>query len=190
MKASMVSAKDRLLEHIEKVAEHVDWELPGEATERCAPYLLIKLYKEHKSARAAVKAFLTEKEMEKSHVADQLLILAAILDSQVASNDDFINSRACELICRRIYGYQRAFDAVKTQADWKQPKGSAASKWKSKVRWDLLPEIDLEALDGEDAIIQPMERDLQKRLEKKALMHKYLAKSLEAGGTAEIEMGG
>ena len=51
-----------------------------------------------------------------------------------------------------------------------------ASKWTSKVRWDLVHEIDLAALEDEQEEIPGVEKDIQKRLERKALFNKYLSK--------------
>ena len=86
----------------------------------------------------------------------------------------FVNSQTCEIVCRRIYALKKAFEQVKTAADWKQPKGAAASKWKSKVRWDLANEIDMRALMGETDAIPEGDRELQARLRDRALMNKWI----------------
>ena len=187
MREAMVSGKDRLLAHLGEFQEAPSWRLPGELTERVAPYLLLRLYRDHSSAKDAARDWVREKHLDKSHVAEQLKLLAAVLDSQVASDSSFINSRACELICRRIYAYQRAFADVKHRDDWKQPKGQAASKWKSKVHWDLIPEIDLETMEQSSEVIPEVEREVQKRLERKAQHHKWLEKKAREASAGQYE---
>ena len=56
-----------------------------------------------------------------------------------------------------------------------QPKGAAANKWKSKVRWDLLGEIDITSMDKDQEMIEGVEKEIKDRLYQKALVSKYLA---------------
>eukprot|EP00972_Heterocapsa_arctica_P019583 2890142-Heterocapsa_arctica.AAC.1 len=90
-----------------------------------------------------------EKELQRNHVAHEMLLMCMVLDKSLMGSPDFVNSEGCEIMCRRIYALKKAFENVKTANDWKQPKGSAAAKWKSKVRWDLANEIDIRALSGD-----------------------------------------
>eukprot|EP00969_Alexandrium_andersonii_P064978 2861495-Alexandrium_andersonii.AAC.1 len=55
---------------------------------------------------------------------------------------------AVEVICRKIYGLLRAFENVHCEGDWRQPKGSGAGKWKSRVKWTLLKEYDVQSLES------------------------------------------
>ncbi|CAK0873092.1 unnamed protein product, partial [Prorocentrum cordatum] len=65
-------------------------------------------------------------------------------------------------------GMGRAFEGANSLADWKQPRGAAASKWKSwkpKVRRGLANELGQRSImDGEE----PSEKDLTQRLRQKA----------------------
>ena len=45
MRKSMVSSKDKLLEHLDRLEQAPDWDLPGELQERVAPHLMIKIFK-------------------------------------------------------------------------------------------------------------------------------------------------
>eukprot|EP00959_Pyramimonas_sp_CCMP1952_P211460 4425303-Pyramimonas_sp.AAC.1 len=38
-----------------------------------------------------------------------------------------VNSQAVEVICRRLYDLFRAFENVKKQSDWKQPRGEGGN---------------------------------------------------------------
>ena len=58
--------------------------------------------------------------------------------------------------------------------DWRQPKGGAASKWKSKVRLNLANEIDVRALSASGDAIPIVDRELQSRLKDRAMMQKYV----------------
>ena len=58
--------------------------------------------------------------------------------------------------------------------NWRQPKGGAASKLKSEVRWDLANEIDVRALSASGDAIPSLDRELQSRLKDRAMMQKYV----------------
>ena len=66
---------------------------------------------------------------------------------------------------------------VKKLADWKQPRGQAGQKWKTKVQWAIADEYDALALQTSDVMIEEADDEVRKRLEKKALFQKYLDKS-------------
>ena len=111
------------------------------------------------------------------------LLLGMVLDKLLQGDEDMVNSEGVEIICRRMHGLQLAFQNVHRMSDWKQPRGSAANKWKSKVRWDLANELDWRAvLDGEEAL-PGVEKDMTARPQQKALFRKYLLE----GGTEEKE---
>ena len=65
------------------------------------------------------------------------------------------------------------------------PKGANASKWKSKVRWDLALEIDWGKLSEESLSLPAVEAEIQDRMQKKALFAKYLNKSHDSSKTTE-----
>eukprot|EP00972_Heterocapsa_arctica_P047850 7057019-Heterocapsa_arctica.AAC.1 len=87
-------------------------------------------------------------------------------------------------MCRRIYALETAFENVRTTSDWRQPKGAAALRWKSKVRWDLANKIDVRAVWGDVESEPGIERELQYRLKERALLNKYVEQAT-AGGTSD-----
>ena len=102
-----------------------------------------------------------------------------MLDRMIRSSPEFIMSEGCEIMCSRIYALRRAFHDVQQQADWKQPKGQNAAKWRSKVRWDLANEVDWRSqLDG-DEMLPNVEKDLQERLHVKTFFNKYFHKATD-----------
>ena len=128
--------------------------------------------------------WIQDKQLERNHVAHEMLLLAMVLDRSLQEDSDYINSQTCEIVCRRIYALKKAFEQVRSSADWKQPKGAAASKWKSKVRWGLANEIDLRALSAEGESLPEVDKELQARLKDRALMSKYVD-GLAVPGTAD-----
>ena len=71
---------------------------------------------------------------------------------------------------------------MKCEADWKQPKGSGSGKWKSKVKWQLLQEYDVQALESSDWSIPSADAEVSDRLQRRALFAKHLNKLEESGG--------
>ena len=76
---------------------------------------------------------------------------------------------------RKIYGLIRAFEQARCESDWRMPKGQNAKNWKSKVRWTLLEEYDVESLDREDWEIEEADLEVTERLKQRALFNKHLA---------------
>ena len=175
LRESMKDPKVKLMEHVGLLQGPVDWKLPGNCKERVAPQLLIKLYATYGSMLRFAEEFIREKELENNHVANEVVMLALVLDKQIASTPSFLQTESCEIVCRRIYALKRAFAEVKKVDDWRQPKGTAANKWRSKVRWDLANEIDWRAITSNDSVLPGVERELQDCMHKKAVSAKYLA---------------
>ena len=90
------------------------------------------------------------------------------------------------MIRRRIYGALCAFEDVREESDWKQPRGSGG-KWKSKVKWGLLKEYDVKALEGSDWRIPEADKEVSDRLQQRALFDKHLEKSGAAAAPPDAQ---
>ena len=167
-----------MLEHLKKYNEISDWTL-ADTKERIAPYILGRLYRSGRSAADEIRAWTSRRELESCHAAQELLLLAMVLDRMVRSEGDIVNSEAVEILTRRIHGLQLAFRDVRKMSDWKQPRGQSGQKWRSKVQWHLCDQYDIRALDEEDMAVGPVDEEVRKRLETKALFNKYLSKAEE-----------
>ena len=82
---------------------------------------------------------------------------------------------AVEVMCRRIYGLIKAFEEVNEEADWKMPRGGPKN-WKSKVKWQLLKEYDVQSLESSEWDIPEADQEVSDRLQRKALFAKHLSK--------------
>ena len=118
--------------------------------------------------------WIQDKQLERNHVANEMLLMCMVLDKSLRVDRDYVNTESCEIIARRIYALKKAFESAHSVNDWRQPKGAAASKWKSKVRWDLANEIDVRALSTAGESLPDIDRELQLRLKDRALMQKYV----------------
>ena len=87
------------------------------------------------------------------------------------------DAEGVEIMCRRTHGLQLAFQDVRRMSDWKQPKGQAGQKWRSRVQWQLCEQYDRRSLDENELAIPAADEEVRLRLEKKALFNKYLAKA-------------
>ena len=177
LKEAMNDPKQRLIENFERLKEEPLFTLPANVKERVAPGLLVQIYTHAGSAVQFAKEWIRSKELEKNHVGHEMLLLCMTLDRMIRASPDCIATEGCEIICSRIYALRRAFQDVQTQLDWKQPKGQSAAKWRSKVRWDLANEIDWRSLFGGDDTFPNVEKDIQERLQVKAMFNKYLMKA-------------
>ena len=132
-----------------------------------------------------MRQFISERELTGCHAAQEMLLLAMVLDRMIKTPGDIINSEATEILCRRLHGLELAFAHVRRMADWKQPRGQSGAKWKSKVRWELCDQYDIRALDEDELYIPGADEEVRNRLEKMALFKKYLDKAGEASGGAD-----
>jgi len=177
LKEAMEDPKQRLVENLERLKEEPLFSLPANVKERVAPGLLVQIYTHAGSAVQFAKEWIHSKELEKNHVGHEMLLHCMTLDRMIRASPDFIATEGCEIICSRIYALRRAFQDVHSQQDWKQPKGQSAAKWRSKVRWDLANEIDWRSHLGGDDTLPNVEKDIQERLQVKAMFNKYLTKA-------------
>ena len=88
---------------------------------------------------------------------------------------EIVNMSAVEAICRKIYGLIRAFEDVKCEDDWKAPRNHSG-KWRSKVKWDLHREYDVQSLESDEWSTTEADEEVTERLRKKALFQKHYDK--------------
>ena len=176
LQISLRDPRERLLKNLEKLTGVVDWKLPPGRTARIAPELLIQIYSEYGTMAKFAEAWIRTKELEKNHVANEMLMIAMVLDRMVLSSAEFITSEGCEILASRIYALRRAFADVRCASDWRLPKGANPSKWRSKVRWDLANAVDMRVLSEGDGLIRGVEADISKVMQERALFAKYLDK--------------
>ncbi len=90
--------------------------------------------------------------------------------------DDMLNYRSTEVLCRQIYGIEKAFEAVMREGEWKATKQQPKS-WRSKVQYHILDEIDARALMSQTAVVPAVDAEVRDRLRDKALLIKAVEKS-------------
>ena len=166
--------RERVLEQLEGLKQAVDWSFPANVSERVALPLLVQIFSTRPSATQMAQRWAQDKQLERNHVAHEMLLMCMVLDKSLLSIRDFVNMKGCEIIARRNYALKKAFENVRNVNDWRQPKSAAGRKWKSKVRWDLANEIDLRALSGEVEALPGFDGELQGRLNDRALLTKYV----------------
>ena len=184
LKESLRDPREKLMSHAELLAADVQWKLPGNLKERVAPALIVQVVSRYGSFSNFAESWVNEKELHRNHTANEMFMLAMVLDKLITTTPEILKSESCEILARRVYALRRAFHDVKGLDDWKQPKGTKASQWKSKVRWDLAQEIDWRSLVENEEVLPGVERDLQMTLQNKALVQKYLAQPLDGPKSA------
>ena len=177
------SPKDAALAHLRRFSAQENFKIGGDARVRVAPDMIAKLYKNSRTAATELEEFIRVRGLEKCHAALEMPTLGLILDRLVVASPgvEIVNLQAVEVICRKLYGLLKAFEDVKCEADWKQPKGAGSGKWKSKVKWQLLQEYDVKALESSDWAISGADQEVADRLQRRALFQKHLSKVEETG---------
>ena len=142
--------------------------------ERCSTQLLGNLYNENKDLKTWAKEWMKSKNISENTEVAGLMTACASLDALFLTDriKGAINHITTEKLCRRIFGIQAAFGAVREVSDWKRPNGAAGgdklNKWKSKVDYAVWKRVDPEQ-DGlsvpfvsravEEEVRGEMERD-------------------------------
>ena len=180
---SFGDVRERAMTKLKGYREMTDWQHAGKPLARCAPELIARIYQNGRTASEHVKTFIRGRELEGSHFAHELTLLGMTLDRAVREMpDDMLNYQSIEMLCRRIYAIEKAFEAVEKESDWKAPR-NAGKTWKSKVAYHMLDEIDLRSLMGGDkASIRGVDEEVRERLRDKALLAKAVLKSGAAEG--------
>ena len=178
--------REAALQHLRRFQQVENFVVGGDAKVRIAPTLIAKLYKSGRTAVKEMEETLRTKGLEKCHTAAELPTLALVLDRLLllSSEADVINMPAVEAVCRRMYGLIRAFEDVQRESDWQRPK-NAQGKWKSKVKWQLLEEYDVKALESNEYSIPAADEEVSQRLRQKALFAKHLSPFNGGDGAAE-----
>ena len=80
-----------------------------------------------------VKEWMRSKELARSPVASEPLVLAGVLDRMMMHDDldGVTDTPAGELTCLRIYAIWKAYEQVHALADWQRPKSQSKSRWRS-----------------------------------------------------------
>ena len=177
LEGEAVNPKDAALAHLRRYQDIEGFKIGGDASVRVAPSMVAKLDRYGRTASRELEEFVRSRGLEKCHAAMELPTLGLILDRLVvdSASAEVINMPAVEVVCRKVYGLIRAFEDVKSENDWKMPRGANAGKWKSKVKWTLLQEYDVKLLDSSDWNIPEADREVADRLQKRALFNKHLS---------------
>ena len=59
------------------------------------------------------------------------------------------------------------------KSDWKQPKGPAGQKWKSKVQMGFYNRIEKDAVEGSSKRYAPLESEMRDDMQSEALFAMY-----------------
>ena len=156
-----------------------NFKLPGNLKGHVARALLIRLVADHGSLALFSDWWIRKRCLAKNHHGSEMRFLCLVIQKSIAASPSFLLTEGCEIMARRILALQKAFADVEAEEHWKQPKGQASSKWKSKVRWDVAAEVDWEKVSQGADTLTGVDNEIQDRLQKKAQYQKWLSKSAE-----------
>lgn len=170
------SPLDRLVVGMDRLTAPADWPFDGTpCEERVAPFWLPHAAK----GGTRLKAYSIELRTRKRAMACKALevhtFICGVLDELILyDNMDVINSAGVEMLVRRCYALEKAFELVDEEKDWKgDPK-------KLKVNWGALEEYDV-LCAGAGAIAPRADEMVRKANERKATTAKWAAKRAQHG---------
>ena len=138
----------------------VTFVLPKGMKERVTPKKLVQIAKTGLSVLQYYSRWLTEKTLLKSSIASEVKLVSKTADSLLEGpNENCVNEYPLELLMRRLYAFEQAFQDVHVESDWRAPRGEQAKRWKSKVRWGVLDSLDLYALEADISSIPEVDAE-------------------------------
>jgi hypothetical protein len=184
LEEAAMNPREAMLRKLRKLRK-VTWTMRGGRKARVAPKFLARLFAGGTTATEEVKRYISTKDMKGSAAADKMIQIAYLLDKMVKEdNDDLVNMESVEMMCRTLYGMQKAWHKVSERQDWERPKGLAAgTKWESKVAWELAKEYEIGPEEDDDMPeIDGADDEVSKRLQRRALLSKHLGTLTSATG--------
>lgn len=148
-----------------ELSPNVGWKLPQGLAQRVAPGLCARVYKRGGCAVEYYLKWLTNKSLLKSSIASEVRLVARALDALVAE-EGTINLFVLELLCRRLYSFEKAFEQVTEESHWRCPKGEAGKRWKSLVKWNMLDLYDIQSLERDNTALPGVDDEAAQLAEK------------------------
>ena len=184
LEESFKDMRECVLNKLRGYREDVTWTLPAGARARVSPGMLARIYRSGRTYENYVSNLIKQRGLEGCHLASEWMMLAILIDRAVVEGgQDWINLKSTEMAMRRLYGIERALENVRSESDWKQPKGGFKG-WKTKVQYHVLEQIDVGGLDKDGIGIEAVDKEVRARLQEKALLSKALAQLADVSGVA------
>ena len=103
---------------------------------------------------------MTKKELLKSSICGEVRLLASGADAAVEDETcPCLTRQSFEMKTSKLHGFELAFEEVRSEADWRPPKGQNSRSWKSKVKWALLDMHDPEKMRKSTATIDTVDKE-------------------------------
>ena len=136
-----------------------------------APTYLVWLYNQKKTLVDYFENFFMSRGLQKTQLCTDTVRIASTIDNLLFDDQiDLFNSTATERLCRRLYGVEIAIKDVTNQNNL------------SKADWTMSDELDLNNVEGNGFTPENALEEVRKRLERKANVSKWIAKSKEHDG--------
>ena len=158
----------RLRQCLDHVEDREDWPLAGtQYSARLAGEYLARVYASGLRATEYYRNWSRQHFLENCKAVDEVHFLAAVLDGLLLVDQlNVANAYGCELLARRLYGFELVFANC-----------TARDHWKRKARWKMLEVYDASALDRAGPRVGSADAEARKALEVEASFAKWLAKA-------------
>ena len=140
----------------------------GVVKTRMAPTYLFWLYNQKKTLVDYFENFFVTRGLQKTQLCTDTLRIASTIDNLLFDDSiDLFNSTAVERLCRRLYGVEIAVKDLSNQNNL------------SKADWTMSDELDLNNVEGNGFAPEHALEEVRKRMERRANINKWVAKSKE-----------
>ena len=170
------SPLDAILRCSKKIQDFDDWPFAGTSGEsRVAPFYYPQVYQGGRRGVQYAKDWIAAHKLEKCNLAHQMTVNLMMADTALLyDNANILNMASFEILARRCYGLEKAFELCTANDDWKDEK-------RKKVRMHLLDKYDLYAIMSTGTSVPAADQEVKKEMEVQAQFNKYLHKVEEDG---------
>ena len=170
------SPLDAILRCSKEIQDFDDWPFAGTSGEsRVAPFYYPQVYQGGRRGVQYAKDWIAAHKLEKCNLAHQMTVNLMMADTALLyDNANILNMASFEILARRCYGLEKAFELCTANDDWKDEK-------RKKVRMHLLDKYDLYAIMSTGTSVPAADQEVKKEMEVQAQFNKYLHKVEEDG---------
>ena len=126
--------------------------------------------------------------MTKCHLAQDIVASLSAIDSILVTDRiaGMINLVSTELLARKAYARERAFEDCKAEEDWRKPRGDPKG-WRSKVKFDLLTRFDPKMTEEEVLRVPGAEDEVRREIDRDVSFEKARSKLEKHGAAIQLQ---
>ena len=158
-----------ILRCFREVRGFADWPFPGKS--RVAPHYFAQVYQNDKTGVQYAQDWLSAHHLDDCELAQELAVNLMCADTALLYDEvNILNAASFEVIARRCYGLERAFELCTEPGDW-------YDETQGLVRLHLLEQYDLSAIMSTNVQIRSADLAVKREMQRRSQFEKCIMKA-------------